>query len=118
MERMANRWWASRWVAIAVGGALLLLVVVTGIWPYSTDRGPAPFYFENHTEETVVVFYVPTAAPEFILIGAMEPGGSHGVSDIGPCTAAALVARNQAGAEIDRLDEPLCRGETWRIGGE
>lgn len=108
----------AAWRVALVATVVALVAGGCGFWPFESDRGSPPISFVNNTDETVQVVSLPPAGGEVILGNAMEPGRSSGRSDIGPCTTGALVARNEAGEDVDRLDEPLCQGETWWIGGE
>ena len=102
---------------LAVGAAVL--VSGCGFWPVELrDGGSNELKFVNDSDETVHVVYLPQVGGEFDLIPGIEPGRSRSRSDIGPCTAGTLVARNEAGEDVDRRVEPLCQGKTWRIGGE
>ena len=108
------------WRVTLVATAMTLLIGGCGLWPIEIgDGGRNAVNFVNGSDDTVQVVYVPQAGREFVLIEYwIGPGGSASTIEALPCTAGTLIARNEAGQEVDRLDEPLCRGETWRIGGE
>jgi hypothetical protein len=88
-----------------------------GLWPFGSDR-EGEIAFMNDTNTTIDVVYLPETGAEVVLVHAIGPGQSAPSIDVGPCIGPMLVARNQAGDEIDRYEERLCRGDTWRIGGD
>jgi len=104
--------------ALLVLALSALLVDACALWPIGIgDGGSNTLNFENHTTEFVQVVYLPKVGREFVLIKTwISPGESaSSVEGLG-CTAGTLVARNEAGEDVDRREEPLCQGETWRIG--
>jgi hypothetical protein len=101
----------------ALVAASALVVSGCGLWPFGSDR-EGQITFANETNVTVVVVYLPASGDEVVLRHAIGPGQAAPSIDVGPCTGPILVARNQAGVEVDRYEERLCRGETWRIGGD
>jgi hypothetical protein len=106
--------------ALLVLALSALLVEACGLWPIEIgDGGSNTLNFVNHTAESVQVVYLPEVGREFVLIKTwISPGESaSSVEGLG-CTAGTLVARNEAGEDVDWRDEPLCQGETWRIGGD
>jgi hypothetical protein len=97
-----------------------LLVGGCGVWPIEIGDGSSnTLNVVNNSGETVQVVYLPDVGREFVLIKRwIDPGGSASTVEGLGCTAGTLVARNEAGEDVDQRDEPLCQGETWRIGGD
>jgi hypothetical protein len=97
-----------------------LLVAGCGLWPIEIgDGGSNTLNFVNDSDESVQVAYLPDVGREFVLVkGWIDPGKSASTVEGLGCTAGTLVARNDAGEDVDRREEPLCQGETWRIGGD
>ncbi|MEW5992018.1 MAG: hypothetical protein AB1736_11830 [Chloroflexota bacterium] len=95
-----------------------LLAEACGLWPVSIgDGGSNTLNFVNHSAESVQVVYVPDVGREFVLVKSwIGPGESASTVEGLGCTSGTLVARNEAGEAVDRREEPLCQGETWRIG--
>lgn len=101
-----------------VGAVALLAAMFVGgcaFWPFESDTEPQ-IRFMNDSDETVDVVYLPATGEEVDLALGIDPGRSAPSIDVGPCALPTLIARNEAGEEVDRYEERLCRGETWTIG--
>jgi hypothetical protein len=80
---------------------------------------PTPVLFANQTGDAVFVRWAP--GDKRILAG-MDPHSTVRVFripfDKGGCTSKPLVAKTESGEVVERIEPPLCRGDTWRIDGE
>lgn len=111
--RVRSTWWRAGSVALLVA----IIAGGCGFWPFESDTEPQ-IRFMNDSDETVDVVYLPATGGEVDLALGIDPGRSAPSIDVGPCALPTLIARNEAGEEVDRYEERLCRGETWTIGGD
>lgn len=88
------------------------------------DRGPTPVVVRNESNADVFIKVVGASGSERDTHTAVAAGAEGFVHELpsadaagaGTCTTRVLVARTGHGREIDRVEPPLCRGDTWIIG--
>lgn len=84
------------------------------------DRGPTPVIVRNESSLHVYIHVVGPAGRERGSIYELGPRSEDLIhqppSVAGGCTRQVLIARTKEGREIDRVEPPLCGGETWVIG--
>lgn len=104
-------------LAIALTAVPLLAIGPCG------DRSPTPITFKNTSEHDVRIFVETQNGQERETRYVLGPGTEELVfsapsQGISTCTSRALTARTEdTNEKVDRAAPPLCRGDTWVIGG-